>query len=93
MTPDLPSDGAKRSTQYIQQKVGVLFVQAHRRRKSDSMTIQTAFADQQSHISARFHQLGALCRCRFFRCAVFHQLNSQEQAFASHVTDEIVLCF
>src|SRR5438477_6616820 len=35
----------------------------------------------------------AFTRRWFFRSAIFHQLNSQEQAFAAHVTYKIVLCF
>jgi hypothetical protein len=45
-SPELSSDGAKRSIQNIQQKVGVLLVQAHRRGKADRLTLQTAFAKQ-----------------------------------------------
>jgi hypothetical protein len=45
-SPELFSDGVKRSIQNIQQKVGVLLVQAHRRGKADRLTVQAAFAKQ-----------------------------------------------
>jgi hypothetical protein len=44
--PELISDSANRSIQYIQQKIGVSLVQAHRRGKSNCLTVQTAFAEQ-----------------------------------------------
>jgi hypothetical protein len=90
--PELPSDAAKGSIEHIQQKVGVLLVNTHRRRKSDRLTVQAAFAKQQSHVATAFQHVRAFTRRWFFRCAVFRQLNSQEQAFAAHVTNNIVPC-
>src|SRR5439155_26160827 len=93
MPPELPSDGAKGSIEDVEKKLGISFVQTHRRRKSDRLPVQTALAKQQSHVSTAFHYLRALGRCWLLRCAVFHQLNWQQQAFAAYVADQTVFPF
>src|SRR3954453_13853746 len=87
--PELVSDGANRSIQYIQQKIGVFLVQAHRRGKTNCLNVQTAFSKQKNQVPTVFQHLGAFIRRWFFRNTVFHKLNSQEQALTAHVTYKI----
>ena len=72
------SQTSKRSIEDFEEEVGVLFVDAHRRRETDGLAPQSAFAEKQSHFFGRLHHLRAFFLRRLFRLSIFHQLDPEQ---------------
>src|SRR5260370_31616973 len=84
---------AKRAVENFEEKIGVLLVDAHRRREPDRLSPESAFAKEQTHFLAGFHDLRALVPGRLFPLSIFHQLDPEQEAFSAHVAGDVVFFF
>src|SRR5436853_3635923 len=76
----LISNNTQRLIEAIDQEVGVVFRQAHRRLDAKYVAVQSAFADQESMLFAAFEQRGRFSVGRLLRHSVANQLDAQHQA-------------
>jgi hypothetical protein len=60
------SQSLKRAIKHVDQKIGVVFFETHRRRETDCLSPKTAFAYKQAHLFAIFHDLRAFLTSRLF---------------------------
>src|ERR1019366_4630426 len=75
----------------FEQEVGIGQGEAERRLDADGLTPETAFADEQTHLSREFHNPGAFSLAGFFGLMVLDQLDANHQATAPHVANDVVL--
>src|SRR6266404_1524496 len=80
----------ERSVEDFEEKIGVLFVDAHWWREPDRLTPKSAFAEKQAHFFAGLHDLRAFFLGRLLRLSIFHQLDPEQQSFAAHIADDVV---
>src|ERR1019366_6935971 len=75
----------------FEQEIGIGQGDAERGLNANGLTPETAFADEQTHLSREFHNPCAFSLTGFFGLTVLDQLDANHQAMAPHVANDVVL--
>src|SRR5205085_319131 len=89
----LARNGLEPTERFIERgykKTGISFVQAHRRRDTDGLAVQAAFAKQQAELLGGFQHLSTFTGGRLFRVAIFYQLDAEKEAPAAGFANNLV---
>ena len=60
------SQSLKRAIEHVDQKIGIVFFETHRRRETNCLSPKAAFAYKQAHLFTFFHDLRGFFTSRLF---------------------------